>query len=53
MSFLQIVLNSDNLPVDIIIQINKFIKQLAKNWCYHQKSFIEITQLLRGKIQLN
>ncbi|VVC40821.1 Hypothetical protein CINCED_3A017263 [Cinara cedri] len=51
-NFLQIVLNLDNLPIDIIIQINKFIKQLAKNWCYHQESFVRITQLLRNALKI-
>lgn len=46
---LHIILSSDDLPIDIINQINKCIKQLAKNWCYHQEGFIQITQLLCGK----
>lgn len=34
----------------MINQIIKFIKQLAKTWCYHQEGFIQITQLLCGKM---
>lgn len=44
------VLSIDELPIDIIIQTIKFIKQLAKNWCFHEKGFIEIINLLRGKM---
>jgi len=40
----------DNLTIDMIIQMNKFIKQLAKVWCSHQEGFIQITQLLSGKM---
>jgi len=34
----------------MIIQIIKSIKILAKNWCFHQEGFIQITQLLYGKM---
>lgn len=33
----------------MIVQFNKFIKQIAKAWCSHQEGFIKITQLLNGK----
>lgn len=48
-SFLRIILSLDNLPIDLMVQINKLIKQLAKNWCFHQEGFIQITQLVCGK----
>lgn len=44
------VLSIDEIPIDIIIQTIKFIKQLAKNWCFHEKGLIEIMDLLCGKI---
>lgn len=48
-SFLRLILSLDNLPIDLMVQTNKFIKQLAKNWCFHQDGFIQITQLICGK----
>lgn len=40
----------DDLPIDMIIQIIKFIKQLAKNWYFQEKGFIQIVHLLCGNI---
>lgn len=43
-------LSLDNLTVDMIVKMNKFIKQLAKAWCSRQEGFIQITQILSGKL---
>lgn len=39
-----------NLTIDMIVKMNKFIKQLAKAWCSRQEGFIQITQILSGKL---
>ncbi|XP_026809071.1 serine-protein kinase ATM isoform X1 [Rhopalosiphum maidis] len=51
-NFLHIALGLDNLTTDMIIQLNKFIKQIAKTWCSHQEGFIKITQLLNDALQI-
>ncbi|CAH1736405.1 unnamed protein product, partial [Aphis gossypii] len=51
-NFLHIALSLNNLTIDMIVQFNKFIKQIAKAWCSHQEGFIKITQLLSDALQI-
>ncbi|XP_029344827.1 serine-protein kinase ATM [Acyrthosiphon pisum] len=50
--FLRKTLTLDNLSIDMIVKMNKFIKQLAKAWCSRQEGFIQITQLLSDALRI-